>query len=163
MTTSRITRVGALVIGAAFVAAACGPGTSSSAPTTGPGVTTAPVTPPPATTAALSGEVEVGGSSTVYPITEAVAEEFQLANPGVQVSAALSRHRRRLQAASAPARPTSTTLRAPIKADDEGEGPACTANNIEYVELQVAIDGLTVVVNPDNTFADLPDRRRAAR
>ena len=30
---------------------------------------------------------------------------------------------------------------------------ACTANGIEYVELQVAIDGLTVVVNPENTFA----------
>ena len=41
----------------------------------------------------------------------------------------------------------------PIKAEDEGEGLACTANNIEYVELQIAIDGLTVVVNPANTFA----------
>ena len=41
----------------------------------------------------------------------------------------------------------------PIKADDEGEGKACTANGIEFVELQVAIDGLTVVVNPANTFA----------
>ncbi len=37
--------------------------------------------------------------------------------------------------------------------DDDGEGKACATNNIEYVELQVAIDGLTVVVNPANTFA----------
>ena len=41
----------------------------------------------------------------------------------------------------------------PIKADDEGEGPACEANGIEYVELQIAIDGLTVVVNPENDWA----------
>jgi phosphate transport system substrate-binding protein len=41
----------------------------------------------------------------------------------------------------------------PIKKDDDGEGKACAANNIEYVELQVAIDGLTVVVNPSNDFA----------
>ena len=51
----------------------------------------------------------------------------------------------------------------PIKADDEGEGLACTANGIEYVELQVAIDGLTVVVNPANDVRDLPDRRRAGQ
>jgi phosphate transport system substrate-binding protein len=42
----------------------------------------------------------------------------------------------------------------PIKAEDEGEGLACEANSIEYIELQVAIDGLTVVVNPENTWAD---------
>src|SRR6187200_696237 len=41
----------------------------------------------------------------------------------------------------------------PIKADDAKEGTACTANNVTYVQLQVAIDGLTVLVNPANTFA----------
>ena len=41
----------------------------------------------------------------------------------------------------------------PIKAEDEGEGLACEANGIEYVELQIAIDGLTVVVNPANNWA----------
>ena len=39
----------------------------------------------------------------------------------------------------------------PIKAEDDGEGVGLHhANGIEYVELQVAIDGLTVVVNPEN-------------
>ena len=41
----------------------------------------------------------------------------------------------------------------PIKADDAKEGAACKTNGITYVQLQVAIDGLTVVVNPANTFA----------
>ena len=39
---------------------------------------------------ALSGNINIDGSSTVYPITEAVAEEFQKVQPGVKVSVALS-------------------------------------------------------------------------
>ncbi len=153
MTTSRITRVGALVIGAAFVAAACGPGTSSSAPTTGPGVTTAPVTPPPATTAALSGEVEVGGSSTVFLISEAVSEEFQLANPGVNAPVAIDGTGGGFERFCKGELDVTGASRA-IREDDEDEIPVCTANNIEYVELQVALDGLSVIVDINNTFAD---------
>ena len=41
----------------------------------------------------------------------------------------------------------------PIKPDDEGEGVACDANGIDWVELQIAIDGLTVTVNPENDWA----------
>ena len=54
---------------------------------------------------------------------------------------------------SAPARRTSTTLRGRSRTDDAKEGTACKANNVTYVQLQVAIDGLTVVVNPANTLA----------
>ena len=58
--------------------------------------------PPPlgaesAAPADLTGTVTIDGSSTVYPITQAVAEDFQKANPGVQVPVAVLRHRRRLQ------------------------------------------------------------------
>ena len=42
----------------------------------------------------------------------------------------------------------------PIKKDDAKEGAACASANIEYVEFKVGIDGLTVVVNPDNDFID---------
>ncbi len=94
----------------------------------------------------------IDGSSTVYPITEAVAEEFQVANSGVQVTAAFSGTGGGFKLFCVGDTDINDASR-PIKAEDEGEGLACTANSIEYVELQVAIDGLTVVVNPENTFA----------
>jgi len=82
-----------------------------------------------------------------------VAEEFQIANPGVQVPVAFSgtgggfkkfcREETDLNDASRP-----------IKAEDAEEGLACVKNGIESVELQVAIDGLSVVVNPANEFVD---------
>src|SRR6185503_2822896 len=84
VTITRTSKVGALLAAAVFVAAACGGGGSTTAPTTGG-------TPPPAATnAALSGEINIDGSSTVYPITEAVAEEFQKANSGVKVTVAFA-------------------------------------------------------------------------
>jgi phosphate transport system substrate-binding protein len=100
----------------------------------------------------LSGTVIIDGSSTVYPITEAVAEDFQIANPGVQVPTALSGTGGGFKKFCVGETDINDASR-PIKAEDEGEGLACEANGIEYVELQVAIDGLTVVVNPENTFA----------
>ena len=102
--------------------------------------------------AALSGTVTIDGSSTVFPITAAVAEDFQIANTGVQVPVALSGTGGGFKKFCAGETDINDASR-PIKADDEGEGLACTTNNIEFVELQVAIDGLTVVVNPENTFA----------
>ena len=45
---------------------------------------------PPADEAGLSGPIEIDGSSTVYPISEAVAEEFQIANPGTRVAVGVS-------------------------------------------------------------------------
>jgi phosphate transport system substrate-binding protein len=101
--------------------------------------------------APLSGTVTIDGSSTVYPITELVAEEFQLANTGVQVPVAFSGTGGGFKKFCAGETDINDASR-PVKADDEGEGIACEANGIQYVELQVAIDGLTVVVNPDNDF-----------
>jgi phosphate transport system substrate-binding protein len=102
--------------------------------------------------APLGGSVKIDGSSTVYPITEAVAEEFQAANSGVRVSAAFSGTGGGFKLFCTGDTDINDASR-PIKADDDGEGKACEANGIDWVELQVAIDGLTVVVNPGNTFA----------
>ena len=133
---------------AAITLAACGPGTSTGGPSTAtPGAGTANPTG-----AALSGTVTIDGSSTVFPITELVAEEFQLANPGVRVPVALSGTGGGFKLFCTGDTDINNASR-PIKAEDEGEGLACEANGIEYVELQVAIDGLTVVVNPANTWA----------
>jgi phosphate transport system substrate-binding protein len=116
-----------------------------------PGAASGPATSsePPA---ALTGSVTIDGSSTVYPITEAVAEDFQAANGGVKVTAAFSGTGGGFKLFCVGDTDINDASR-PIKKDDDGEGKACAANNIEYVELQVAIDGLTVVVNPANTFA----------
>jgi phosphate transport system substrate-binding protein len=154
VTTTNPRRLGALALVAAFAIGACsGGGGTSAAPTTG-GTSAAP----PSTAAEsqapanLSGSVTIDGSSTVYPITEAVAEEFQLANTGVQVPTSLSGTGGGFKKFCVGETDINDASR-PIKAEDEGEGLACKANNIEYVELQIAIDGLTVVVNPANSFA----------
>jgi phosphate transport system substrate-binding protein len=151
VTITQTKRIGALALAAAFALGACSAGGTA---------TTAPSAPasepasgePSSAGPALAGTVTIDGSSTVFPITAAVAEDFQIANPGVQVPTALSGTGGGFKKFCVGETDINDASR-PIKADDEGEGLACTANNIEYVELQVAIDGLTVVVNPANTFA----------
>ena len=145
MTDTSPGRLGALGLAAMLAFAACTGGAGTS-PGSSPGGSTV------ASGASLSGTVTIDGSSTVYPITEAVAEEFQKSNPGVQVPTAFSGTGGGFKKFCAGETDINDASR-PIKADDEGEGKACQANGVEYVELQVAIDGLTVVVNPANTFA----------
>jgi phosphate transport system substrate-binding protein len=95
--------------------------------------------------------VNVDGSSTVYPITEAVAEEFQKANPGVKVTVAFAGTGGGFKKFCNGETDMNDASR-PIKKDDAGEGVACTAKNIEYVELGIATDALSVVVSKDNSF-----------
>jgi phosphate transport system substrate-binding protein len=91
------------------------------------------------------------GSSTVFPITQAVAEEFSLENPDVKVSVGTSGTGGGFEKFCAGETDISDASR-PIKPDEEV--PACEQNGVEYVELQVAIDGLSVMVNPANDFAE---------
>jgi phosphate transport system substrate-binding protein len=96
----------------------------------------------------LAGTVSIDGSSTVFPITEAVAEEFQKVNPKVRVTVGISGTGGGFKKFTAGETDISDASR-PIK-DKEIEKAA--AHGIEYVELPIAFDGLSVVVNPDNTF-----------
>lgn len=95
--------------------------------------------------------VRIDGSSTVYPITEAVAEEFQSAKKGtIRVTVGISgtgggfkkfcRGETDISDASRPIKPSEVEL--------------CKENNIEYIELPVAYDGLAIVVNPQNNWVD---------
>ena len=145
MTSSRTIRSGGALLAVAMLIAACGGGGASTAPTQASGSQ-----PPAATGAALSGTVTIDGSSTVFPITELVADDFITANPAMQVPVALSGTGGGFKLFCTGDTDINDASR-PIKAEDEGEGLACEANGIEYVELQIAIDGLTVVVNPANT------------
>jgi phosphate transport system substrate-binding protein len=98
----------------------------------------------------LVGEIKIDGSSTVYPITEAVAEEFRLEQPDVNVSVGLSGTGGGFNKFSRNETDINDASR-PIK---ESEATACKENNISYLELKVALDGLAVLVNKDNTWVD---------
>ena len=153
MTISGSKRLSALAFASVIAIGACStPGGASPSTAASTGTSSSAATSSEPSAAALSGSVKIDGSSTVYPITEAVAEDFQAGNSGVQVSAAFSGTGGGFKLFCVGDTDINDASR-PIKPDDDGEGKACTANNIEYVELQVAIDGLTVAVNPANTFA----------
>ncbi len=97
---------------------------------------------------ALRGEVVIDGSSTVFPVAEAVAEEFQKENPRVRVSVALSGTGGGFKRFCAGETDLSNASR-PIR---ESEIEACRAAGIEFTELSVAWDGLSVIANPSNSF-----------
>ena len=100
--------------------------------------------------AQLSGSVEIDGSSTVYPVTEAVAEEFNAENPGVRVTVGVSGTGGGFKRFIKGETDFSNASR-PIKAS---EAEDAAANGVEFIEIPVAYDGLTVVVNPGNDWVD---------
>jgi len=102
------------------------------------------------TTANLSGRIEVDGSSTVGPFVTAGAEDFQAQNSGIQVTVGISGTGGGFERFCAGETDISDASR-PIK-DDE-EVPVCQKNGIEYTELQIANDGIAVVVNNENDWA----------
>ena len=102
-----------------------------------------------ATTGKLSGAIEIDGSSTVEPITSAVAEEFKKLHSGVNPNVAVSGTGGGFKRFTGGDTAISNASR-PMK---ESEAAAAAANGVEFIEFLVAVDGLTVVVDPDNTFA----------
>ncbi|HEU5145529.1 MAG TPA: PstS family phosphate ABC transporter substrate-binding protein [Chryseosolibacter sp.] len=98
----------------------------------------------------LQGEVKVDGSSTVYPITEAVAEEFRIEQPDVKVTVGVSGTGGGFNKFGRGEIDINNASR-PIK---EQEAAECEKNNIGFVELKVAFDGLVVVVNKENTWVN---------
>lgn len=101
-------------------------------------------------TGGLSGAIEIDGSSTVFPITEAVAEEFGREQSGVRVRVGQSGTGGGFEKFCAGTTDMSDASR-PIEEDEKA---ACAENNIEFIELKVAIDGLSIVVNAENDFAE---------
>ncbi len=152
------TRLGALALAAIFVAAACG-SSATSAPTGAPGSSapTAGASGAPSAGAAVSGAITVSGSSTVQPISEGVAELFKEANPGfnytVEGPGTGDGFKRFCQGEI----DISDASRAIKDAEKEG----CQAAGVDYVELKIAYDGITVMSSAENTavtclsFADL--------
>ncbi len=99
---------------------------------------------------ALAGLIKVDGSSTVFPITEAVAEEFQKEAKSTKVMVGISGTGGGFKRFCRGETDISDASR-PIKSS---EVDLCKENNIQYVEIPVAYDGLSVMVNPKNTWVD---------
>ncbi len=98
----------------------------------------------------LSGSIVVDGSSTVAPLTEAIAEEFRKEQGDVQVSVGTSGTGGGFEKFCAGETDISNASRA-IK-DDEKQ--ACTTGGVEYSELRVGLDGLAIVTSAENEFVD---------
>jgi phosphate transport system substrate-binding protein len=134
MTTKPWTRLllGALVL--SLVAVACGDNTKDGGNNSGG----SPVT----------GSLNISGSSTVEPITSLVAEKFQSANNGVEI------------AVDGPGTSDGfalfcngeTDIQDASRAIKDEEIAACTDSGVDYVELEIALDALSVIGNPQNTI-----------
>ncbi|MFZ5652723.1 MAG: PstS family phosphate ABC transporter substrate-binding protein [Bacillota bacterium] len=98
----------------------------------------------------LAGAVKIDGSSTVFPITEAVAEEFKKVQPGVNVTVGISGTGGGFKKFTAGETDISNASR-PIK---DNEKKMAEEKKIEYIEFPVAYDGISVVVNKQNTWVD---------
>ena len=96
----------------------------------------------------LSGDILIDGSSTVYPITVAVAEEFIKLQPDVRPSVGLSGTGGGFKKFC----PGEIDISDASRAIKDEEKAICDENNIQYTEFLVAMDGLTVMVNPENDW-----------
>lgn len=96
----------------------------------------------------LQGEIKVDGSSTVYPITEAVAEEFRKANKNVRITVGISGTGGGFKRFTVGETDISDASR-PIK---DKEYKAAKENKVQFIEIPVAYDGLTIVINKNNDF-----------
>ena len=98
----------------------------------------------------LKGTVKIDGSSTVFPITEAVAEEFGKSYPRVRVTVGISGTGggfKKFLLGETDINDASRTIK-------DKEIKKAAENNIKYIELPVAYDGLSVVINRENDFID---------
>ena len=97
----------------------------------------------------LSGTIQSDGSSTVGPFTTRAAEKFQREHPGVRITVGISGTGGGFERFCRGETDISNASR-PIGDD---EVATCEENGVEYLELQVVQDALTVVVNPANDWA----------
>lgn len=98
----------------------------------------------------LSGQIQIDGSSTVYPITQAVAEEFSREHRNVKVTVGISGTGGGFKRFAANETAISDASR-PIKAK---EADAAKAAGVSFIEIPVAYDGLSIVINKSNRFID---------
>jgi phosphate transport system substrate-binding protein len=98
----------------------------------------------------LEGRVAIDGSSTVYPISEAVAEEFRSVEPGIRVTIGVSGTGGGFKKFLVGDTDINDASR-PIKAK---EVESAASSGVEFIELPVSFDGISLVINPENDFVD---------
>jgi phosphate transport system substrate-binding protein len=157
------------LVGVAFIAGllvvACAGDGATSAPTTGVAPPTTGAASPGAVPTGISGNVDIHGSSTVAPISNAVAEDLQAANPNFSYFVGEEGTGDGFElffcVGQADISDASRAIRAADPATEEQEeAELCEANGVDYVELKVAYDGLAVITSINNpieclTFADI--------
>lgn len=121
-----------LVAALAFLTAACGGGEAGDDGAGG-----------------LTGSVSIDGSSTVFPVTQAMAEEFMAENPDARVTVGISGTGGGFKKFCA----GETDISDASREIAETELEQCRQNDIEPIQLSVAFDGITVAVNPENHWA----------
>ena len=126
------------VLGLSIVSCSCGSGN-------GPDGTNGGVS-----SSKLTDDVDIDGSSTVTPIFDAVSEEFGIDNPGANVTVGTSGTGGGFKKFIAGETDVSMASR-PIK---DTEAADCAKAGIEFIELPIAFDGLTVCINNANTWAE---------
>ncbi|MCS6941153.1 MAG: PstS family phosphate ABC transporter substrate-binding protein, partial [Roseiflexus sp.] len=110
---------------------------------------TATSAPAPTTLPTLRGNIVIDGSSTVYPITELATQQFMSVAPNVNIQLGVSGTGGGFKKFCAGITDMSNASR-PIKPD---ESEICRANGIEFVEMPIAFDGVSVIVNRENSWA----------
>jgi phosphate transport system substrate-binding protein len=101
------------------------------------------------TAARAQGTIKMDGSSTVFPIAEALAEEYQISKRGkIRVTVGIAGTGGGFKKFCRGETDMSNASRPILKEEME----ACRAKGIKYIEVPVAFDALTVVVNPQNTW-----------
>ena len=134
-----------LILSLAFVIAAFACGGAE-----GPSPTAPAAAPAGPAAMELSGTIEIDGSSTVFPVSEAVAEEFGKLHPDVRVNVGVSGTGGGFKRFTVGQTDISDASRH-IK---DAEAADAMANGIQYYPLRVAMDGLSVMVSPDNDFVE---------
>jgi phosphate transport system substrate-binding protein len=132
-----------------FVVAACGNNAEGEKGNTQGAAPAAGTKEEPKEEMKLSGEVKIDGSSTVYPISQAVAEEFMAKHGDVNVTVGLSGSSNGVKAiinGTADIADVSRTIK-------DSEVEQIKAKGDDVVEMPVAYDGITVVVHPENDWA----------
>ena len=134
-----------LIIGAALALVGCGGPATNNEPASGGTTGTASVAPK----GDLKGEITIDGSTTVFPIVELLGEDFSGENAGVKVTVNKSGTGSGFKKFMDGKLDIATASRA-IK-DDEIK--SLEAKKIEFVEIPVAYDGVSIIVNPNNNWA----------
>ncbi|GGN97167.1 phosphate ABC transporter substrate-binding protein PstS family protein [Halomicroarcula sp. S1AR25-4] len=99
----------------------------------------------------LSGEINITGSSTVYPIAFAVAKKFQSAHSGVDISVSPTGSGGGFSNHFCVGNAAFNNASRPITKEEE---QLCSDNGVEYHEINIATDALTVIVNSENDWVD---------